>query len=269
VKQGFAGLVWMGLVIAVILIAKASTGGPGSHRLLGKSGSSVSTPVQNPVDRALALRPGVQPREGVAAAILVDTSGSMKDTVAGPGRTKAKIEIARECLLDLASQTEAFAEAHADKTILLGIYEFSSRNGENCRRVVPIGRPDSRAAQDAVRRMIPNGNTPIGDAIIRAKQDLDATGLSRLHILVITDGESNQGYSLQDVVSGISRLPEDGRPAMYFIAFDVAASKFSAIRDAGGLVLSAGSEAELRDSMEYVLSGKILAEQPLTPGQAP
>jgi hypothetical protein len=85
VKQGFAGLVWMGLVIAVILIAKASTGGPGSHRLLGKSGSSVSTPVQNPVDRALALRPGVQPREGVAAAILVQ----FKQGTTGESTTRA------------------------------------------------------------------------------------------------------------------------------------------------------------------------------------
>jgi len=40
----------------------------------------------------------------------------------------------------------------------------------------------------------PNGGTPIGDSIVRVKQELDRTAKTRLHILVLTDGENNQGY---------------------------------------------------------------------------
>ena len=45
-------------------------------------------------------------------------------------------------------------------------------------------------------------------------------------------------------------------------AFDIAAEKFNSVRDAGGLVLGASNESELKSTLDYVLTGKILAEQP-------
>jgi hypothetical protein len=101
--------------------------------------------------------------------------------------------------------------------------------------------------------------------MIQAKRDLDATGLSRRHILVVTDGENNRGYAPADVASVLARLPESARPSVYFVAFDIAAERFKAVREAGGLVLAAANETDLGQTFDYLLTGKILAEQPAAP----
>jgi hypothetical protein len=81
-----------------------------------------------------------------------------------------------------------------------------------------------------------------------------------MHILVVTDGENNKGYAPSDVVAAIGRLPEASRASVYFVAFDVAADVFKPVRDAGGLVLPAANEAELQQTLDFVLSGRILVE---------
>jgi len=102
-----------------------------------------------------------------------------------------------------------------------------------------------------------------------AKRDLDATGLSHRHILVITDGENNRGYMPGDVTRVISQEPEAGRAAVYFIAFDVGAEVFDPVKASGGLVLSAQGEQQLTDTLDYILTGKILVEQPAVPSTPP
>jgi len=105
------------------------------------------------------------------------------------------------------------------------------------------------------------GDTPIGDAMIKVKRDVDATGLSKRHILVITDGENTKGYSPADVTRAILSQAEKDRASIYFVAFDVAASTFNSVRDSGGLVLAASNETDLKGTLDYLLTGKILAEQ--------
>jgi hypothetical protein len=60
----------------------------------------------------------------------------------------------------------------------------------------------------------------------------------------------------------IAGKSDTARAAVYFVAFDIAASRFNSVRDAGGLVLAASNETDLKGTLDYVLSGKILAEQP-------
>ena len=98
--------------------------------------------------------------------------------------------------------------------------------------------------------------------MIVAKRNLDATGLSKRHILVITDGENTTGYSPSDVTQVISSQSDMDRASIYFVAFDVAAAKFNSVREAGGLVLAASNETDLKGTLDYLLTGKILAEQP-------
>lgn len=244
------------LALVIFLIVKAmDSNGPqtASHR------SSV-----NPIEQELQPRGSIQRKEGIAVAVLIDSSGSMSDSVTGSGgQPTQKMEIARRCLLALIKQADDFASNNNERPLLLGVYEFSSRDrGSVCRNVVPIGRPNAAAALPLVRSMFPQGNTPIGDSMITAYKDLAATGMSRLHILVITDGENNHGYALADVVSAISRLNEVDRPAMYFLAFDIAERLFAPLRDSGAMVLSASNEADLHQTLNYILTGKILAEQP-------
>jgi hypothetical protein len=48
---------------------------------------------------------------------------------------------------------------------------------------------------------------------------------------------------------------------MYFVAFDVEASRFARVRDAGGLVLPAADATELTSTLNTLLSDKILVEK--------
>ena len=202
--------------------------------------------------------------EGIAAAILIDTSGSMRERVRdADGASQQKIAIAQRAAMNLVDQFDNYAREHSDKPLLLGIYEFSYRGMSSCcRTVVKLGPPDAGAARSAIMKMRADGDTPIGDAMIQAKRDVDRTGLSKRHILVITDGENTRGYSPEDVTRGISTQSDTDRASIYFVAFDVAASKFNSVRDAGGLVLAASNETDLKGTLDYLLTGKILAEQP-------
>jgi len=222
---------------------------------------------RNPISELIQPPSGVERKPGVAAAILMDVSGSMESKVLdSSGVSRAKIELARNNALRFLGQIQNFTSTHPDQTVRVGIYEFSVRDREPaCREVVPLGELDMDQARAAVQTKRPKGGTPIGDAMISVKKDLDRTGLTHEHILVVTEGENTRGYEPSDVVNAITRLPDAYRASVYFIAFDVAAEKFRAVRDAGGLVLSAANETDLQQTMDYILTGKILAEQPEAP----
>ncbi len=218
----------------------------------------------NPLEEKLRMPASIARQEGIAAAILMDTSGSMDDSVLGAdGKKEPKIEIARRAVLNLVGQFHDFVSKNPERRVLLGVYEFSSRDREPAsRQVIPLGPPDPAAAATAIGAMVAEGGTPIGDAMIAAKRDLDASGMSRRHILVVSDGENNRGYKPSEVASVIARLPEEERVAIYFVAFDVSADVFKGVKDAGGLVLGAVNEGDLRQTLDFILTGKILAEQP-------
>lgn len=251
------------------------------HRTTGvhtPASAPQAAPARSPIEPMLAVPPGIPRVEGAGLAILVDVSGSMSQSVRDVGdASRPKIEIARRAIGDVVRTAEAHYRklppapaGQPDKRLLVGLYEFSARpNQAECRPLLPLQPPNAAAAEAALARMAPSGGTPIGNAVIRAKRDLDASGLTRLHLLVVTDGENNQGYSPEDVINAIGRLDEAHRASVYFIAFDVAAEKFRAVREAGGLVLAASGGQELQQTLDYVLTGKVLVEQPSAPGSPP
>jgi Mg-chelatase subunit ChlD len=215
------------------------------------------------IDDQLAPATAVAQKEGLAAAILIDASGSMDDEVeAENGRDEQKIEIARRAARDLVEQFVRYAEAHPGEAVQLGLYEFSERSGEpDCRPIVSMGVPDRERAAAALRRVRAKGGTPIGNAMIAAKRELDATGLTRRHLLVVTDGENTDGFAPERVATAIARRPELERPSIYFVAFDIEARRFDRVRDAGGLVLGAANARELNDTLDSLLRGSILVEK--------
>jgi len=221
------------------------------------------TRVERRIDEALAPDTRTETRDGLAAAIVIDVSGSMDDSVTGDGgRSERKIEIARRAARDLVEQFARYAEDHKDEQVMLGIYEFSERSGQpDCRPIVPMGSPDRDRAAGAIATMKASGGTPIGNAMITAKRALDATGLARRHLLVVTDGDNTDGFDPDDVTAVINRRPEVERPSIYFVAFDIEASKFSGVKDNGGLVLAAANARELNDTLDSLLRGKILLEK--------
>jgi len=193
---------------------------------------------------------------GAAVAILVDTSGSMKETAAGD--TRPKYVVAREALGAMLDATDAFVAKRPDFPIKIGLYSFSG-SVRVLRPIQPYDRAAMRLALDDLPR--PGGGTAIGDALRTARPDLYRSGVFRKYLLVVTDGNNTNGPAPDDVAREIWRKSE-GAVQIYFVAFDTSPEKFAFLKDAGGDVLSAGGGAELRKALDEVYQGKILAEAP-------
>jgi hypothetical protein len=213
------------------------------------------------IEAALASTDAPPPRDGIAAVVLIDVSGSMADPAGDAPGGEPKIAVARRAALDLVKQFERYAAAHQGEPVLVGLFEFSDRDGQAAsREIIPLSPPEAARAREAIARMEADGGTPIGSAMIDAKRTLDRSGLTRRHLLVVTDGENTDGYEPEDVMAALARRPDAERPSVYFVAFDVGAARFDAVRNAGGLVLAAANAQELNETLDSLLTGKILVE---------
>lgn len=251
-------------VVLMLALGGAACAGAGCDFALGREGLGDGlSRADRRIDAQLAPDVEAPQREGLAAAILIDVSGSMDDTVEGEdGRSERKIDIARRAALDLVDQFARYADDHPDEPVLLGLYEFSERSGRaDCRPVIAMAPPDREKAAAALTAMQPQGGTPIGNAMITGKRELDGTGLTRRHLLVVTDGDNTEGVEPDRVAAAINRRPEAERPSLYFVAFDIDASRFQKVRDAGGLVLGAGNATALNATLDSLLRGQILLER--------
>ncbi len=64
----------------------------------------------------------------------------------------------------------------------------------------------------------------------------------------------------EDVAAAVGRRPDGERPSIYLVAFDIEARRFSPLKEAGGLVLSAGNARELNQTLDTLITGSILVE---------
>jgi Mg-chelatase subunit ChlD len=191
---------------------------------------------------------------GAAVAIIVDTSGSMKDAAPGDGRPK--FEIARQAIEQMLDATDAFTAKRPDFPIKIGLYSFSSDVRE-LRAIAPYDRAGLRAALAALPA--PGGGTAIGDAMREARPALYRAGVFRKYLLVVTDGENTRGRDPEHVAREIFGKSE-GAVQIYFVAFDTSAEKFGFLKEVGGDVVGAGTGPELRTALDGIYQGKILAE---------
>ena len=205
-------------------------------------------------ERAAPYQADVEEGLGAAVAILVDTSGSMKDDV--PGDSRPKFVVAREALETMLDATDAFVARRPDFPIKIGIYSFSSGVSTQ----LPIQAYDRAAIRDALTRLPrPGGGTAIGEAMRAARPDLYRAGVFRKYLLVLTDGMNTSGRSPDAVARDIFRR-SDGAVQIHFVAFDTDPQKFAFLKGVGGDVIGAGNSAELRTALDGVYQGRILAE---------
>jgi Mg-chelatase subunit ChlD len=191
---------------------------------------------------------------GAAVAILVDTSGSMRENA--PGDRRSKYEVARESLETMLDATDAFIAKRPDFPIKIGIFSFSS----NVRTLLPIQQYDRGTVRAALQELPrPGGGTAIGEAMHEARPDLYRAGVFRKYLLVVTDGENTNGPRPERVARDIWQKSE-GAVQIYFVAFDTSPEKFAFLKDVGGDVITAGTGAELRTALDGIYTGKILAE---------
>jgi len=193
---------------------------------------------------------------GAAVAILVDTSGSMKERPEGD--TRPKYVVAQEALEAMLDATDAFLARRPDFPIKIGIYTFSS----SVRVQQPIQPYDKAAVRNTIEHLPrPGGGTAIGEAMREARPDLYRAGVFRKYLLVVTDGENTNGRSPDDVAREIFRKSE-GAVQIYFVAFDTSPEKFAFLKEVGGDVIAAGTGAQLKTALDGIYQGKILAEAP-------
>jgi Mg-chelatase subunit ChlD len=239
------------VIVAILLIAQLS-------RLTRDNppARSVDDGRTQNLDSAAPYQAEVEEGLGAAVAILVDTSGSMRDTAAGDSRPK--YVVAQEALEAMLDATDAFVAKRPDFPVKIGVYSFSS----GVRTLRSIQSYDRGAVRVALSKLPqPGGGTAIGEALREARPDLYRAGVFRKYLLVVTDGENTSGRSPDEIVREISRKSE-GAVQVYFVAFDTSPEKFAFLKEVGGDVIGAGTGAELRQALDGIYQGKILAEAP-------
>ena len=244
------GPAWIALTALVVFWGTASCESPSSSRRAPGGTASrddeSSAPYQSEVEEGL----------GVAVAILVDTSGSMAKPA--PGDSRPKYLVAQEALETMLDATDAFVSKKPNFPIKIGVFSFSSGVSE----VLPIQKYDRAIVRRALATIPgPGGGTAIGDALREARPALYRSGVFRKYLLVVTDGDNTAGRPPEQVTREIARKSE-GAVQVYFVAFDTSPQKFSFLKDVGGDVFVAGNGAELKQALDAVYQGKILAEAP-------
>ena len=69
------------------------------------------------------------------------------------------------------------------------------------------------------------------------------------------------GFDPDHVAAAFNRRPEAERPSLYFVAFDIEASRFARVKDAGALVLGAANAKGLNSRLDALRRGNILLEK--------
>src|SRR6266446_2916052 len=93
-------------------------------RTNGRRDRSADARAGGDLESAASYQADVEEGLGAAVAILIDTSGSMRDDA--PGDSRPKYVVAQEALEATLDATEAFVAKRPDFPVKIGIYSFSS-----------------------------------------------------------------------------------------------------------------------------------------------
>jgi hypothetical protein len=203
--------------------------------------------------------------DGVALAIVYDTSGSMRDPVPNrDGGSSPKFVIANRALKAVADQIEKSAtnsSAGSPRKIATGLFIFQ---GEHARAAIPMAPFDGNALRDwASRFSTPAGNTPLGAALGVAGHAVLESPLARKHILIITDGMNTAGPPPAKVLPRLKdqAAQQGSNISVHFVAFDVDAKVFDSVKRQGATVVAAADEQQLNSQLQFILQRKILLEE--------
>ncbi len=215
---------------------------------------------------ALVLGSGTaRAEEGIALAIIFDTSGSMKDPVPDKaGGATPKYIIARKALAAVAGQIEAYATnspGGAPRNVQAGLFIF--QNNDRAREAIKFGPFKAEEFRRWAERFNnPNGNTPLGNTLNSAGRAVLDSPLNHKHVLVITDGINTAGPPPQSVLPRLKELAAAKQTgfSVHFIAFDVDDKVFTAVKKQGATVVGAADEKQLNSQLDFILQRKILLE---------
>ena len=126
-------------------------------------------------------RPGA--REPLALFLVIDRSNSMGyNSRIGTLRDGEKLRYAKEAALAVVQQLK-------DQD-LVGVIAFDSQPHE----ISPLKplRENRQELEDLIPRLVENGGTDFYDALVSARAQLLASRVSRRHIILLTDGDTNR-----------------------------------------------------------------------------
>jgi len=202
--------------------------------------------------------------DGVAVAIVYDTSGSMNEPVKDEaGKATSKYLVADRALVAIANRIQAFATNGATgspRNIRAGLFVFHEGGPAVA---LPFGRFNAAALTTWAKGFsAPTGGTPLGDTLNMAGQAALKSGLTRKHVLVITDGVNTIGSEPAAILARLQQ--EAGQKqtgvSVHFVAFDVDAKVFNGVKKLGATVVGASNESQLNTQLEFILEKKILLE---------
>jgi von Willebrand factor type A domain len=200
--------------------------------------------------------------EGVAIALVYDTSGSMREAVRdGQGGRSPKYVIGNRALEAVVAKIERFATNGSARQVQAGLFTFS---GNNATEVVKFGKFDAAAMRKWLKEYSgPGSGTPLGAALETASRAVLKSDLPQKHVLVITDGMNTAGPDPGQVLPRLVREAERKGVVLFthFVAFDVAARVFDPLKKHGATVVGAANEKELNGQLDFILEEKILLEK--------
>ncbi len=206
------------------------------------------------------------PAEGVALAIVYDTSGSMKATVSdSSGKSEPKEAIAKRALGAVLRRLEQFAAREESpgvpRRMEFGLFTF---DGNRIRPLVPFGAFDAKQAGTWPQRIpAASGGTPLGLALETAGRAVLRSPLLHKHVLVITDGENTIGSAPEVLLRQLQKEATAQQTVLgvHFVAFDVDAKVFAPVKQLGATVVGAIDEIQLNTQLGVILEKKILLEE--------
>lgn len=208
--------------------------------------------------------------QGVALAIIYDTSGSMKDVVRdAKGGSSPKYLIGNRALAAVASHIEAFVSGDKNIPVYAALFVFQ---GENVKQELPMAPFNAALYKGwAARFNAPGGNTPLGNALTAAGRCVLDSPAARKHVLVITDGLNTAGPTPAATLPKLKQqaASKQATVGVHFVAFDIDAKVFEPLKRQGVTVVGAADEKQLNSQLEFILVKKILLEdeEPVKPNK--
>lgn len=210
--------------------------------------------------------------EGVAVAIVYDTSGSMLQNARdAQGKSVPKHVIAHRAVGAVIDRLQAVAAGSENSRVSLyaGLVVFRGTATPFAVKFGPFDPQRFRAWLSDPDK--PQAGTPLGEAVRVAGEAVLKSELPRKHVLVITDGVNTKG---PDPTRTIPKLQKDAadresRISFHFVAFDVNARVFDGVKKLGATVVGASDEKELNSQLGFILEKKILLEDEELPTATP
>jgi hypothetical protein len=225
----------------------------------------ITVPIALAVLSAATTPVSAADQDGVAVAIVYDTSGSMKEMVAdASGKSSPKYVIANRALVAIANRIQTFAtntSAGSPRKIHAGLFVFE-KDGPHA--ALPFGPFNAAAFTTWARGFsAPSGGTPLGNTLNSAAHAVLRSGLTRKHVLVITDGVNTVGPNPAAILAKLRQEAGQAQTGLsvHFVAFDVDAKVFEGVKKLGATVVGASNEKQLNTQLEFILEKKILLEE--------